>query len=97
MAAAEAAAGMAATLSAGDAMSLHGIFVQQRAMGRSCAVRFCEDDLVRARAAVREWRAEQPEGTAAQLVDEVGARFHPDWAPVLHPSRSLLLSGSCRT
>jgi hypothetical protein len=46
-------------------------------------VRFCEDDLVRARAAVREWRAEHPEGTAAQLVDQVGARLHPDWAPVL--------------
>jgi hypothetical protein len=46
-------------------------------------VRFCEDDLARARAAVREWRAEHPEGTAAQLVDELGARFRPDWAPVL--------------
>jgi hypothetical protein len=46
-------------------------------------MRFCEDDLARARAAVREWRAEHPEGTAAQLVDEVGARFRPDWAPVL--------------
>ena len=37
MAAAEAAAGMAATLSAGDAMSLHGIFVQQRAMEERAA------------------------------------------------------------
>jgi len=32
---------------------------------------------------VREWRVEHPEGTAAQLVNQVGARFHPDWAPVL--------------
>jgi hypothetical protein len=46
-------------------------------------VRFGEDDLVRARAAVREWRAEHPEGTAAQLVDQVGGQFHPDWGPVL--------------
>ena len=46
-------------------------------------MRFAEDELARARAAVREWRAEHPEGTAAQLVDQVGARFHPDWAPVL--------------
>ena len=46
-------------------------------------MRFCEDDLVRARAAVREWRAEHPEGTAAQLVNQVSVRFHPDWAPVL--------------
>lgn len=46
-------------------------------------MRFGEDDLVRARAAVRQWRAGHPEGTAAQLVDEVGAGFHPDWAPVL--------------
>ena len=40
-------------------------------------------DLERARAAVREWRAGHPEGTATQLVDQVGSRFHPDWAPVL--------------
>jgi hypothetical protein len=40
-------------------------------------------DLERARAAVRQWRAEHPEGTATQLVDQVGARFHPDWVPVL--------------
>jgi len=49
-------------------------------------VRFREDrpgDLERARAAVRQWRAEHPEGTATQLVEQVGARFHLDWAPVL--------------
>jgi hypothetical protein len=40
-------------------------------------------DLEHARAAVRQWRAGHPEGTDAQLVDQVGARFHPDWAPVL--------------
>jgi hypothetical protein len=49
-------------------------------------VRFREDkpgDLERARAAVRHWRVEHPEGTADQLVDQVGAWFHSDWAPVL--------------
>jgi hypothetical protein len=49
-------------------------------------VRYRDDkpaDLERARAAVREWRAGHPEGTAAQLVDEVGVQFHTDWAPVL--------------
>ena len=46
-------------------------------------MRFAEDELARARATVREWRTEHPEGTAAQLVNQVGARFHPDWAPVL--------------
>jgi hypothetical protein len=46
-------------------------------------VRYGEEELARARAAVRQWRAEHPEGTDAQLVDQVGARFHPDWAPVL--------------
>lgn len=50
-------------------------------------MRFRDDnnpgELDRARAAVRRWRAEHPEGTATQLVDQVGARFHPDWAPVL--------------
>lgn len=49
-------------------------------------MRFRDDnpgDLEHARAAVPQWRAGHPEGTAAQLVDQVGARFHPDWAPVL--------------
>ncbi len=49
-------------------------------------MRFREDkpeDLERARAAVRQWRAEHSEGTAEQLVEQVGARLHPDWAPVL--------------
>jgi hypothetical protein len=46
-------------------------------------VRFSDDELARARATVREWRAEHPGGTAAQLVDQVGTRFHPDWVPVL--------------
>ena len=41
------------------------------------------EDLAVARAAVREWRVEHPEGTPVQLVGQVGAVFGPDWAPVL--------------
>ncbi len=41
------------------------------------------EDLDQARAEEARWRAEHTEGTAAQLVDQVGAGFHPDWAPVL--------------
>lgn len=49
-------------------------------------MRYPEDrpeDQVRARAAVTEWRTANPEGTAEQLVADLGAEFHPDWAPVL--------------
>jgi hypothetical protein len=45
-------------------------------------VRFRDDnaeDLDRARAAVRKWRAEHPQGTAGEL----GGQFHPDYEPVL--------------
>ena len=49
-------------------------------------MRFREDkpeDLNRARAAVAEWRDQNPEGTGAELVAALGAQFHPDYAPVL--------------
>jgi hypothetical protein len=49
-------------------------------------VRYREDksaDLARARAAVRAWREEHPDGTPEQLVAAVGPRFRRDWAPVL--------------
>ena len=49
-------------------------------------MRYREDrpeDLARARAAVAEWRTANPEGTAEQLVADLGAGIHPDWAPVL--------------
>ena len=49
-------------------------------------MRFREDkstDLQRARAAVAEWREQNPEGTEDQLTDALGAQFHPDYGPVL--------------
>jgi hypothetical protein len=49
-------------------------------------MRFREDkpgDLVRARAAVAEWREENPAGTEDQLTVALGAQFHPDYGPVL--------------
>ncbi len=49
-------------------------------------MRYREDkpaDLARARAAVKAWREENPDGTPEQLVAAVGPRFHRDWAPVL--------------
>lgn len=50
------------------------------------AVRFRDDnaeDLDRARAVVRKWRAEHPQGTAGELVAELGGQFHLDYEPVL--------------
>jgi hypothetical protein len=41
------------------------------------------DDLERARTAVREWRQLHPQGTGGELVDDLGAQFHPDYGPVL--------------
>jgi hypothetical protein len=49
-------------------------------------VRFREDspeDLARARAAVAEWRDQNPAGTAGQLVAALGGQFHLDYGPVL--------------
>ena len=49
-------------------------------------MRFSEDsaeDLDRARAAVAVWREKYPEGTAEQLVNALGPKFHPDYGPVL--------------
>jgi len=40
-------------------------------------------DLRRARAAVAEWRAANPAGTREQLVHDLGAQFHRDYAVVL--------------
>ncbi len=54
-------------------------------------MRFREDkpeDLARARAAVAEWRDRHPQGTADQLLADLGGQFHPDYGPVL---RSVLV------
>lgn len=40
-------------------------------------------DLERAKTAVREWRKQNPQGTAEQLVSDIGARFHQDYGVVL--------------
>ncbi len=49
-------------------------------------MRFREDkpgDLDRARAAVAAWREQHPAGSDAQLIADIGAQFHPDYAVVL--------------
>ena len=49
-------------------------------------MRFRQDsaeELARARAAVAEWRDQNPEGRADQLVAALGAQFRPDYGPVL--------------
>jgi hypothetical protein len=49
-------------------------------------MRYREDkpgDLERTRAAVAEWREQNPAGTAEQLTAAIGAQFHPDYGPVL--------------
>jgi len=51
-----------------------------------CAMRYREskpEDLDRARAEVAAWRGQHPQGTAEQLVAEVGVGFHKDYGPVL--------------
>ena len=49
-------------------------------------MRFRDDnpaDLVRARAAVMAWRAQNPAGTGDELVAAVGRQFHADYGVVL--------------
>lgn len=49
-------------------------------------MRFREDspaDLDRARAAVAEWRSQNPMGTDEELVAAIGHQFHPDYGVVL--------------
>jgi hypothetical protein len=56
------------------------------------AVRYREDkpeDLARARSAVAAWREQHPQGTAEQLVADLGGQFRPDYAVVL---RSVLFT-----
>ena len=49
-------------------------------------MRYREDkpgDLERARAAVAEWREQNPAGTGEQLIEALGSDFHPEYGPVL--------------
>ncbi len=51
---------------------------------RGHTMRFCEDkaaDQERARAAVAEWREQDPAGTQDQLKAALGTQFHPDYGP----------------
>jgi hypothetical protein len=55
-------------------------------------VRFREDKpehLERARVEIAAWRDLNPQGTADQLIAEIGDRFHKDYGPVL---RSVLIT-----
>ena len=49
-------------------------------------MRYREDkpgDLERARAAVAQWREQNPAGTANELIAALGSLFHSDYGPVL--------------
>ena len=49
-------------------------------------MRYREDkpgDPARARAAVAEWREQNPAGTGEQLIKAIGSGFHPEYGPVL--------------
>ena len=49
-------------------------------------MRYREDklgDLKQARAAVAQWREQNPVGTADELIAALGSQFHSDYAPVL--------------
>jgi len=49
-------------------------------------MRYREDkpeDLDRARAAVAAWREKYPQGTAQQLITDLGGQFHRDYGVVL--------------
>lgn len=55
-------------------------------------MRFREDkpeELQRARIEVVAWRERNPQGTADQLLADLGGRFHKDYGPVL---RSVLVT-----
>jgi len=65
---------------------LHGPASADAADAAGCAVRYREDkpeDLDNARAAVAAWREQHPQGTAGQLVADLGGQFRPDYGVVL--------------
>lgn len=41
------------------------------------------EELEKLRAAVRQWRAENPEGTEGEMVKALAPGFRDDWEPVL--------------
>ena len=51
------------------------------------------EELARARAAVTQWRDQNPEGTPGELVTALGGQFHPDYGPVL---RAMLFAADRR-
>jgi len=51
------------------------------------------EELARARAAVTQWRDQNPEGTPAELVTALSGQFHPDYGPVL---RAMLFAADRR-
>jgi len=60
-------------------------------------VRFREDrpgDLEKARAAVTRWREQHPDGTAEEMLADLGGQFHRDYGPVL---RSVLFRADLRS
>lgn len=42
-----------------------------------------EDDVAQARAAVAEWREQNPDGSPEEMLAAVGPAFHQDYGPVL--------------
>jgi hypothetical protein len=40
-------------------------------------------DLDRAKRAMRDWRGENPQGNAEQLIADIAEQFHPDYGVVL--------------
>jgi len=41
------------------------------------------EDLERAREAVRDWRAADPDGTPDEMLAALAGKFHPDYGPLL--------------
>ncbi len=41
------------------------------------------EDLERAREAVRDWRAADPDGTPDEMLAALAGEFHPDYGPLL--------------
>jgi hypothetical protein len=55
------------------------------------------EELTRARSAVAAWREQNPQGTAEQLVADLGGQFHPEYAVVLRAMLFTIDRHSART